>query len=218
MLEPQRERVAEAARRLAAEGLVFGTAGNISERDGDRIAITPTGAVLQTLTAGEVVVIDADGRQLDGRGRPTSELALHLGVYRRFEAGAVVHAHPPISTALACVLDELPAVHYSMVALGGPVRVARYATFGTDELAEHTLEALEGRSAALMANHGTITYGEDLSAALERSLLLEWASTVYWRAASIGQPRALDQTQLEAVQRQLEDRGYGSMIGAQPRP
>jgi L-fuculose-phosphate aldolase len=174
--------------------------------------------VLQTLTAGEVVVIDADGRRLDGPGRPTSELALHLGVYRRFEAGAVVHAHPPISTALACVLDELPAVHYSMVALGGPVRVARYATFGTDELAENTLEALEGRSAALMANHGTITYGEDLSAALERSLLLEWASTVYWRAASIGQPRALDQAQLEAVQRQLEVRDYGSMIAAQPRP
>ncbi len=218
MLEPQRERVAAAARRLAGEGLVLGTAGNVSERDGDRIAITPTGAVLQTLTAGEVVVIDADGRQLDGPGRPTSELALHLGVYRRFEAGAVVHAHPPVSTALACVLDELPAVHYSMVALGGPVRVARYATFGTDELAEHTLEALEGRSAALMANHGTITYGEDLGAALERSLLLEWASTVYWRAASIGRPRTLDQTQLEAVQRQLEDRSYGSMMGAQPRP
>ena len=84
-----------------------------------------------------------------------------------------------------------------MVALGGPIRVARYATFGTDELAEHTLDALEDRSAALMANHGTITYGDDLSAAVERSLLLEWAATVYWRAASIGQPRALDQHQLE---------------------
>jgi L-fuculose-phosphate aldolase len=214
MLEPQRERVATAARRLAGEGLVFGTAGNISERAGDRIAITPTGAVLQTLTAGEVVVIDADGRQLDGRGRPTSELALHLGVYRRFEAGAVVHAHPPVSTALACVLDELPAVHYSMVALGGPVRVARYATFGTDELAENTLEALAGRSAALMANHGTITHGEDLSAALERSLLLEWAATVYWRAASIGQPRALDHDQLQEVQRQLDQRNYAWLAGA----
>ena len=216
MLEPQRERVAAAARRLAGEGLVLGTAGNLSERDGDRIAITPTGAMLQTLTASEVVVIDTDGRPLEGPGRPTSELALHLGVYRRYRAGAVVHAHPPVSTALACVLDELPAVHYSMLALGGPVRVARYATFGTDELAEITLDALEGRSAALMANHGTITYGEDLGAALERSLLLEWAATVYWRAASIGQPRTLDRAQLQDVQRQLDDRRYGPMIGVQP--
>ena len=208
--------MAAAARRLAGEGLVLGTAGNISERDGDRIAITPTGAVLENLTAGEVVVIDADGRQLDGAGRPTSELALHLGVYHRYRAGAVVHAHPPVSTALACVLDELPAVHYSMLALGGPVRVARYATFGTDALAEITLQALEGRSAALMANHGTLTYGEDLATAVERSLLLEWASTVYWRAASIGQPRVLDQHQLEDVARQLEARSYGPMIGTQP--
>lgn len=103
-----------------------------------------------------------------------------------------------------------------MLALGGPVRVARYATFGTDELAEITLDALEGRSAALMANHGTITYGEDLGAALERSLLLEWAATVYWRAASIGQPRTLDRAQLQDVQRQLDDRRYGPMIGVQP--
>lgn len=219
MLELQRERVAAAARRLAEQGLVLGTAGNISARDGERIAITPTGAALENLTAAEVVVIDAGGQQLDGPGRPTSELALHLGVYHRYRAGAVVHAHPPVSTALACVLDELPAVHYSMVALGGPVRVARYATFGTDELAAITLDALDGRSAALMANHGTITYGDDLSAALERSLLLEWAATVYWRAASIGQPRALDQHQLEDVQRQLEDRSYGPMIGVEtPRP
>ena len=83
MLEPQRERVAAAARRLAGEGLVLGTAGNLSERDGDRIAITPTGAVLQTLTAARSWSIDADGRPLEGPGRPTSELALHLGVYRR---------------------------------------------------------------------------------------------------------------------------------------
>jgi L-fuculose-phosphate aldolase len=216
MLEPQRERVAAAARRLADEGLVLGTAGNISERAGDRIAITPTGAVLQTLAASDVMVIDTDGCRLDGSGRPTSELALHLGVYRRYQAGAVVHAHPPVSTALACVLDELPAVHYSMVALGGPIRVARYATFGTAELAETTLDALEDRSAALMANHGTITYGEDVGAALERSLLLEWAATVYWRAASIGQPRALDHDQLQDVQRQLDQRNYASMTGAHP--
>ena len=97
---------------------------------------------------------------------PTSELELHLGVYRRYEAGAVVHTHAPIATALACVLDELPVVHYQMLALGGPVRVAPYATFGTPELAELTLDALEGRTAALMANHGAIAYRPDLDVAV----------------------------------------------------
>ena len=162
MLERQREAVAVAARGLAADGLVLGTAGNISQRDGERIAITPTGAVLADLDAADVAVVDLDGTVLDGPRAPTSELALHLGTYRRYAAGAVVHAHAPVSTALACVLDELPAVHYQMVALGGPVRVARYATFGTEELAAITLDGLEDRTAVLMANHGSLTYGEDL--------------------------------------------------------
>lgn len=216
MLEPQRERVAAAARRLADAGLVIGTAGNISEREGDRIAITPAGAVLANLTPADVPVIDAGGAQLDGPGRPTSELALHLGVYRRFDAVAVVHAHPMISTALGCVLDELPAIHYAMTDLGGSVRVARYATFGTEELAQNTLEALDHRSAALMANHGTLTFGDDMNTAVERSLLLEWASEVYWRAAAVGQPSALTQAQLDAVKEQLKQRNYGPTIGLQP--
>jgi L-fuculose-phosphate aldolase len=215
MLERERERVAAAARRLASQGLVLGTAGNVSERAGELVAITPTGAVLERLDASQVAVVDLEGTLVDGPSRPTSELALHLGAYRRYGAGAVVHAHAPVSTALACVLDEVPAVHYQMVALGGPVRVARYATFGTVELAELTLDALEDRFAVLMANHGTLAYGEDLESAVERSLLLEWACTVYWHAAAIGAPRALDDQQLVAVRDELEKRDYGSLLGVQ---
>jgi L-fuculose-phosphate aldolase len=214
MLERQREAVAVAARGLAADGLVLGTAGNISERDGERIAITPTGAVLAELDAADVVVVDLDGTLLDGPRAPTSELALHLGTYRRYAAGAVVHAHAPVSTALACVLDELPAVHYQMVALGGPVRVARYATFGTGELAAITLDGLEDRTAVLMANHGSLTYGEDLPSALQRTRLLEWVAGVYWRASSLGAPRSLDAAQLDAVRDQLARRNYGSLLGS----
>jgi len=213
MLEPERERVAAAGRRLAGHGLVLGTAGNVSERSGDLLAITPTGAVLERLEAAEVAVVDLEGKLVDGSAPPTSEMALHLGAYRRYGAGAVVHAHPPVSTALACVVDEVPAIHYQMVALGGTVRVARYATFGTMELAEVTLDALQDRFAVLMANHGALTYGETLESAVERARLLEWVCTVYWRAATIGTPGALDEGDLEAVREQLDKRNYGSLLG-----
>ena len=213
MLERTRERVAAAARRLADQGLVGGTAGNVSEREGDLVAISPSGSVLERLKAAEVAVVDLDGTHLDGPLAPTSELALHLGAYKRYGAGAVVDAHPPVGTALACVIDELPAVHYQMVELGGPVRVAAYATFGTEQLAEYTLDALEDRCAVLMANHGTLTYGEQLDSAVARTLLLEWVCTVYWRAAALGTPRALTGEQLQTVTEQLESRKYGSLLG-----
>ena len=156
-------------------------------------------------------MVDLDGDQVDGDLAPTSELDLHLGVYRRYDAGAVVHTHAPMATALSCVLeDELPCVHYQMLLLGGTVPVAPYATFGTPELASSVLDALEGRSAALMANHGAIVHAQDLDAALELSLLLEWACTVYWRAAAIGEPRVLGDEEREAVVAAALSRDYGS--------
>jgi L-fuculose-phosphate aldolase len=210
-LQNEREQVAAACRRLASEGLVVGTAGNVSARAGDLVAISATGAVLAGATADHVTVVDMDGRVVGGDLQPTSELDLHLGVYSRYGAGAVVHTHAPTATALSCVLDgELPCVHYQMLLLGGPVRVAPYATFGTPELAEATLDALEGRSGALMANHGAITHGQDLGAAVEASLLLEWACTVYWRAAAVGAPRALGEDERQAVVSAAIERSYGT--------
>jgi L-fuculose-phosphate aldolase len=214
MLEPERGQVAMAARRLAGEGLVLGTAGNISQRAGDRIAVTPSGAALESLDPGDIVIVDLEGNRLEGQGAPTSEIDLHVGLYRRYHAGAVVHMHAPFATALACVVDELPAVHYQLLALGGPIRVAPYATFGTPELAQLTLDALEGRSAALMANHGAIAHGRDLDEAMENSRLLEWVCTVYWRAAAIGRPRSLDHDQLMAVASAASRRGYAGLTAA----
>jgi len=211
VLESEREQVAAACRRLAAEGLVIGTAGNVSARSGDHVAISATGAVLGQATAAEVTVVDLDGGVVGGELEPTSELDLHLGVYRRYDAGAVVHTHAPMATALSCVLeDELPCVHYQMLLLGGPVRVARYATFGTPELAENVLEALEGRTGALMANHGAITHAAELAGAVELALLLEWACGVYWHAAAIGTPRELDEDQRQAVVTAAIERRYGT--------
>jgi L-fuculose-phosphate aldolase len=199
MLHSEREDVAAAARRLAAAGLVAGTNGNLSARSGDHVAVTPTGAVLAELEAADVAVVDLAGTRVAGRLEPTSELELHLGVYRRYEAGAVVHTHAPVATALSCVVDEVPCVHYEMLLLGGTVRVAPYATFGSPELAESVVEALDGRTAALMANHGAVTYGGDVRGAVRATELLEWACTVYWRARALGEPRALSEDERAAV-------------------
>jgi L-fuculose-phosphate aldolase len=151
------------------------------------------------------------GCVIAGELAPTSELDMHLGVYDRFEAGAVVHTHAPVATALSCVLDELPCVHYEMMLLGGTVRVAPYATFGTRELASGALEALEGRAAALLANHGTLAYAADTAGAVALTELLEWACDVYWRARTIGEPRVLSEDDMRAVVEAAVARGYGTM-------
>jgi L-fuculose-phosphate aldolase len=209
VLQHEREAIAAVSRSLAAEGLVTGTSGNVSARSGDRVAITPTGAVLAELEPDQVTVVDLAGEVVDGRLAPTSELDLHLGVYARYGAEAVVHTHAPVATALSCVLDEVPCIHYEMARLGGPVPVARYETFGTPELAATVLDALEGKSAVLMANHGAITIGSDPHAAADLTRLLEWACSVYWRAAALGEPRELDEDARRAVVEAAVRRGYG---------
>ncbi|MCT9077775.1 class II aldolase/adducin family protein [Streptomyces fulvoviolaceus] len=209
-LSEERAAVADACRRLGAEGLLIGTAGNVSVRAGERVAITATGAVLAELTADQVTVVDLDGKIVAGTLEPTSELDLHLGVYRRYGTGAVVHTHASMATALSCVLDELPCIHYQLLALGGTVRVAPYATFGTPELADSVLTALDGRGAALMANHGALTHAPTLDKAVEHALLLEWACGVYQHAAALGPPRVLDEQQQLAVIEAAIARNYGT--------
>jgi L-fuculose-phosphate aldolase len=208
-IDAARERVAEACRRLASAGLVIGTGGNVSERCDDRVAISPSGAELGTLSAEEVTIVDLEGSVVDG-DRPSSELELHLGIYRRFGTTAVVHTHAPASTALSCVVGEVPCIHYQMILLGGAVPVAPYATFGSSELAAVTIDALEGKLAALMANHGAIVHAPDLDRALQLAELLEWACTVYLRAASVGAPRVLDDAQCDAVIAAAVERGYSA--------
>jgi L-fuculose-phosphate aldolase len=209
--DTERHALADACHRLAAEGLVIGTAGNLSVRVEDRVVVTPTGGVFSELTAEEMTVVDLDGRVTGDGLAPTSELGLHLGVYHGMDgAGAVVHTHSPMATVLSCVVDEVPPVHYQMLALGGSVKVAPYATFGTDELHTHVLEALQGHTAALMQNHGALTYGGDLRSALDTASLLEWACALYWRAAAIGTPRVLSAEELGDVVAQVTRSGYGT--------
>ncbi|MEO6084481.1 MAG: class II aldolase/adducin family protein [Umezawaea sp.] len=210
LLLEQRQALAAACHDLAGEGLLIGSAGNVSVRVGEHVAITATGVVLSRVTSDQVTVVDLDGRVVAGEFEPTSEVELHLGVYQRYGAGAVVHTHSPEATAVSLVLDELPCVHYQQLLLGGPVRVAPFAVFGSSELAEQVLAALEGKAAALMANHGAVVHGPTLDAAVDNALLLEWACGLYRRAATMGTPRVLDADQQTAVITAALRRGYGS--------
>ncbi|WP_290053733.1 class II aldolase/adducin family protein [Amycolatopsis solani] len=209
MLDEARRSVARACHGLAGEGLLIGSAGNVSVRVGEHVAVTATRVVLSRATAADVTVVDLDGEVVAGERAPTSELELHLGIYRRYDAGAVVHTHSPQATAVSLVLDELPCVHYQQLALGGAIRVVPFAVFGSPELAAGTLTALDGKSAALLANHGAVAHGPTLEAAVDNALLLEWACGLYVRAATLGAPRVLDPAQQEAVVTAAVRRGYG---------
>lgn len=213
LLEREREELATAGRRLAARGLVVGTSGNLSARAGDLVAVTPTGGEIGDLTAGMMTVLDlTDGAVVEGEFAPTSEVPLHLAVYRATGAGAIAHTHAVASAAIACTQDltEIPLIHYTMLSLGGALRVAPYATYGTDELAAHVVTALEGRQAALLRAHGSIAVGPTLAKAVANLELAEWVAELYARCVALGTPRVLDEKEQEDVIRQALAGDYGT--------
>jgi L-fuculose-phosphate aldolase len=210
LLEREREEIVRVCGDLVAAGLVVGTAGNVSVRAGDLVAVTPSGVDYADLSAEHVGVHRLDGTPVEAPLVPTSELPLHLAVYGAYgESGtaAVVHAHSVAATATSTLADELPAIHYYVAMFGGSVRVAPYATYGTDDLARNVVEALRGRTACLMGSHGAVTIGPDLKTAYDRGVYLEWVCDVYLRAAAAGQPRLLPPGEIEAVAAKLA--GYG---------
>ncbi|NJP49389.1 class II aldolase/adducin family protein [Streptomyces sp. SBST2-5] len=203
----------DTARRTTAEGLVVGTSGNVSVRVGETVLVTPSGVPYDRLTPDDVTGVDLAGRQVLGTLVPTSELPMHLAVYRATDARAVVHTHAVHATAVSTLVHELPLIHYMAAALGGPVRVARYATYGTEELAENMLDALSDRTGCLLQNHGTLTYGSSLAQAYDRTAQLEWMCRVWLAASSVPgrAPSLLSLAQLDEVAERL--RGYGQRGG-----
>ncbi|MEV6439117.1 class II aldolase/adducin family protein [Streptomyces anulatus] len=201
--------VVDTARRSAADGLVVGSSGNVSARVGDLVLVTPSGVPYDRLGPRDAVGVDLEGRQVLGDLGPTSELPLHLAVYRSTDAAAVVHTHAVHATAVSTLVTEVPLVHYAAAILGGPVRTAAYARYGTPELAEAMLGALEGRTGCLLANHGTVTYGDTLDQAYERTAQLEWLCHLWLTASSVPgrTPALLDAAQLDEVTEALK--GYG---------
>ena len=217
--EDARSAVAEVSRRLAENGLLIGTAGNVSTLfdgpTGPEVAITATGIELAGAQSEQVTVVDLAGNLLAGEFAPTSELHLHLDALRE-RGGAVVHTHSPIATAISLVVDEVPCVHYQQLLLGGAIRVAPFEVFGSPELAAAVRAALEGKQAAILANHGTVALGSDVAKAADNALLLEWVADLFWRASAIGTPRALSDEQQMAVVQAAIASGYGTPRKAQP--
>ncbi|WP_129838954.1 class II aldolase/adducin family protein [Streptomyces sp. RFCAC02] len=199
------------ALRAVADGLVVGTSGNLSVRVGGTVLVTPSGVPYERLGARDLLAVDlADGRVVHGALPPTSELPLHLAVLRATGAGAVVHTHAVHATAVSTLVDELPAIHYMTAALGGPVRVAPYARYGSEDLARHAVTALRDRTACLLRNHGTLVVGRDLHQAYENTQQLEWMCRVWLAAAAVPgrAPTLLSPAELDDVARHL--RGYGT--------
>ena len=214
LLEREREEIVRACRKLSAAGLVVGTAGNVSVLSGDLVAVTPSGVDYAELAAGDVGVHRLDGTPVEARLAPTSELPLHLAVYgayaragRGWGVAAIVHTHSVAATAVSTLADEVPAIHYYVAMFGGMVRVAPYATYGTDELASNAVHALRGRTACLLGSHGAVTTGPDLATAYDRAVYLEWVCDVYLRATAAGTPRLLPPGEIEAVAAKLASYG-----------
>jgi L-fuculose-phosphate aldolase len=198
-VQQARRAVADGGRRLVSEGLVTGTAGNVSVRVGDLVAVSPSSVPYDEVGPDEVCVVDLQGRVVDGGLRPSTETGLHLSVYAATGAGAVVHHHGLRSVAVSTVVDVLPPLHYYAVRLGGAPRVAPYHRYGTPELAAAVTESLRDRSAALMQNHGAVTHGADLDEAFDRAHLLEWLCELFVEASALGQPRVLSDVELAEV-------------------
>ena len=203
-----REGIVETVRALAAHNLNRGTAGNVSARWGDGFLVTPTGLDSDEMQPGDIVPMAMDGGW-HGARKPSSEWRFHRDLYAaRSEAGAIVHAHAPFATALACLRADIPPFHYMIARFGGAtVRCAAYATFGTQALSDAALAALEGRCACLLANHGMLAFGRDLRHALALAVEFESLCEQYWRALQVGRPVLLSDAEMETV---LEEfRTYG---------
>jgi L-fuculose-phosphate aldolase len=207
LLDGERRLIAEHGRRMTADRLVVGTSGNLSIRSGDLMAVTPTGHAYETLTPELVCVHRLDGSAVEGELAPTSELPIHQLIYAHTDARAVVHTHSTAATVVSTLAEELPTIHYILAVMGGPVRVAPYASFGSQELAANVLAAIEDRSGVLLANHGAVTYGPTIQVAYDRALYLEWVSEVWLRAHALAPaftPRILGEADMADVYAKLQ--------------
>ncbi|RFC66506.1 class II aldolase [Fulvimarina endophytica] len=196
----QRASLIETCLRMNAEGLNQGTSGNVSVRHGNGMLITPSGVPYTSMRPDMIVPMSLDG-DWSGDMKPSSEWRMHLDIYRtRAEAEAVVHVHSTYATALSCLRRSIPAFHYMVgVAGGADIRCADYATFGTAELSEAMIEALDGRRACLLANHGQIAFGTSVERAYGLAVEVETLARQYAAACSLGEPVLIDGAEMQRI-------------------
>lgn len=202
LLQQERQLIVKYGKKLLASQLVTGTGGNLSiiNRAQNLVAIKPSGVDYTEMQAEDVVVVDLAGRVVDGRLLPSSELQFHLALLQqRPDINAVVHTHQVYATTLACMNLELPAVHYLVGYSGNKVPLAKYATFGSRELAENIVNAIGSYNACLMANHGIVTLGKDIHAAFNVAEELELVAHIYCLGRSMGAPVILPDEEMAVV-------------------
>lgn len=199
LYQEARQAIIDYCIRMCAEKLSLGTSGNISIRIGDHVVISPSAVPYADLTPDMVPIIDLNGNVVEGHYKPSSETPLHTLIYRETDARAVIHTHPVYGVVLGSLRDETPLIHYMVAPMGGAVRVAPYAKFGTQELADNVLAAAKDRSAVLMQNHGAIAWGNDLESAYSKCKYLEWCCEVWCKAAAIGDPHLLTTQEVQEV-------------------
>jgi L-fuculose-phosphate aldolase len=204
-----RLRMAQVMKAMDERGLNRGTSGNVSARCGEAMLVTPSGVPAGVLTAEQMVLVQADGSTAPGALKPSSEWRMHHGLLdRRPDINAVVHCHSRHATILACAGRPIPAVHYMVAVSGGTsVPVAPYATFGSPELAQAVVEALDGRYAALMANHGQIVVAPSLDFALAIAEEIEEQAAVYWGTLAIGGPTLLAEDEMNTILQRFKSYG-----------
>ncbi|HLJ65415.1 MAG TPA: class II aldolase/adducin family protein [Stellaceae bacterium] len=197
---PERRALIAAACRMNALGINQGKSGNLSLRVDDAFLVTPTGMDYHRLEPADIVRMDLDGNSV-GRRLPSSEWRIHRDILAsRPEVGAVIHTHAMFATTLACLHYDIPAFHYMVAVAGGAsIRCAPYATFGTPELSALALQALQGRKACLLANHGMIAVEADLDRALSLALEVETLAAMYWRSLQLGKPKLLKAAEMRRV-------------------
>ncbi|MSP15428.1 MAG: class II aldolase [Myxococcales bacterium] len=207
-----RTELAQAAARAVAAGLAPGTSGNASVRLSGGLLVTPSGAALGKLEPHDLVELDAAGAVLAGRLRPSTEWRLHAGIYAaRPEVAAIMHTHSPHATSLSTLRRGIPAYHYMVAMAGGSsIPCTAYETFGSAELAARVVAALRDRQATLLANHGVVAVGRDLSAALSLAIEVEALAAGYLRALAVGEPAILPDDEMARVLEQFRD--YGRVV------
>ena len=210
-----RESVISTALAMNAAGINRGKSGNVSARvrhDGfDGYLITPTGVPYRRMAPEQVVAMTLSG-EYQGTVLPSSEWRFHRDIYAaRADADAIVHAHAPFATTLACLRCGIPSFHYMVAVAGGKdIRCAPYATFGTQELSDHVLAAMVDRHACLLANHGIVAVGATLERALALAVEVETLAEMYWRALQIGEPIMLSDAEMDVVLEKF--RTYGQPL------
>jgi L-fuculose-phosphate aldolase len=206
---------------MSESGLVVGTSGNVSTRTPDgAVLVMPSGLAYAAMEPEDVVLVDLDGTVVEGSFEPSVETPMHTGILRaRPEIGGIVHTHARYSTTLACLNWEIPPIHYMLAVLSdeGRVPLARYATYGTEELARNATDALgSSHTACLLSNHGTIAVGGSVTEAYVSTELLEEMAELYYRARTAGEPVVLTPEQMAEVSAKIHDYGQHKPSSSQP--